>query len=240
MIKSPNLNVITKALDKVSSKMARDFGELENLQSNNFAAAKFANATYTSIKEKLTSELTNARPEFNIRFLDGEKIINNERSKYCFIVAPIDGLLNFSRALTSFSNIVALEEENDGKKEITEIAISNIAGNELCVASKGGGAFLNNRRIRIASHKPLNNILCAISDKNLFKNKILDDKKYVLSLSNCSSLDLVNLAASKLDLAVFSPNNHEILKIATILIKEAGGMVSQKEDLTLVGNNKLI
>ncbi len=240
MIRSPNVNIIVKALDKVSSKMARDFGEIENLQNNNFAASKFANSSYLAVKEKLTKELLDARPDFNIRFLDGEQIIRNSESKYCFIVSPIDGLLNFSRSLNSFSNVVALEEEIDGKKEITTIAISGNANNQICVAHKGSGAFLNNRRIRISEHKPLNSILCAITNRNLFKHKIFDNNQYILQLTNCSSLELVNLASGKLDLIIFDEKDQEMLKIASVLVREAGGLISQKDGILLVGNNKLI
>jgi len=240
MIRSPNLNVIIKALDKISPKMARDFGEIENLQSNSFAATKFANACYKAVKERLIEDLSEFRPDFNIRFLDGEKINDNINAKASFVVAPIDGLLNFSRAIPSFSNVIALEEIIDGKPEITAIAISNIVSNEVCVAQKGSGAFLRNRRIRIASHKPLSHILCAINNKNLFRSELVHHDKYVLQLRNCSSLDLVDLAAGKLDLAIFDERDCEMLNIASVLIKEAGGFITQKGSVLLVGNNKLI
>lgn len=240
MIRSPNLNVMIKALDKVSSKIARDFGEIENLQSNSFAASKFANACYSAVKERLINDLLEYRPDFNIRFLDGQLISNNPDARATFVIAPIDGLLNFARAIPTFSTVIAVEEIIDGKKEITAIAINNIANNEMCIAQKGAGAFLRNRRVRIASHKPLNHILCAITNKSLFKNAAINNDKYFFQLSNCSSIDLMNLAAGKLDLVIFPKHDSVMLNIATVLITEAGGFISEKDEALLVGNNKLI
>ncbi len=240
MIRSPSLNIIIKALDKVSSKIARDFGEIENLQSNSFAALKFANSCYKAVKERLVKDLTAINPNYNIRFLDGETIINDKDSKFCYVIVPIDGLFNFSRGITNFSNVIALEEGSADKKEITAIAISNVAHNEVYIASKGNGAFLNNRRIRISSHKPIGNILCGLTNQKLFSKNLVNDKNIKLQLSNCPSLDVAYHGSGKLDLVLFDKNDQEILKITSILIKEAGGSITQNGDILLVGNNKLI
>jgi myo-inositol-1(or 4)-monophosphatase len=231
---------MVKALDKVSSKMARDYGEIENLQNNSFAALKFANACYKSIKEKMIRDLIAFNPQYNIRFLDGEEIINDKESKFCYIISPIDGLLNFSRSLTGFSNVIALEENVDGKKEITTVAISSVANNEVYIAHKGSGAFLNNRRIRASTSKPVSNIVCGIADQSLFNNKLIAGRNFKLYLNNCHSLDIAYQASGKLDLAIFSKNDQEMLKITSVLVKEAGGSVSQQGDVILVGIEKLV
>ncbi len=173
MIKSPNLNVIIKALDKISHKIARDFGEIENMQNNNFTAAKFANSCYLAVKKQLIRELGAINPQYNIRFLDGEEIINDKNSRFCYLIAPIDGLLNLSRSIPSFTSVIALEETKDNKKEITCCAINNIINGETYAASKNNGAFLNNIRIKCSNHKPLNNILCSITNKKLLLIKYL-------------------------------------------------------------------
>lgn len=240
MIRSPHLNVMVKALDKISSKIARDFGEIENLQSNNFAASKFANSCYKAVKEKLAADLLSIQPSHNIRFLDGEKITNDPKSKFCYVIAPIDGLFNLSRSIPAFTSLIALEEENDGKKEVTAVVISDVVHNLIFTASKGGGAFLNNRRIRISPHKPLNNIFCALNNSQLLKSTLVNDPKLQLQLSNCSSLNVANLAAGKLDLVVFAEDDLEILDITAILVKEAGGMIAARGGLVYVGNDKLV
>ena len=54
---SPNLSIIIKALDKISGKLARDLGEIDNLQNNPFSASKFAIACYQRIKKDLAEDL---------------------------------------------------------------------------------------------------------------------------------------------------------------------------------------
>jgi myo-inositol-1(or 4)-monophosphatase len=240
MSRSPNLNIIIKSLDKISNKIARDFGEIENLQNNNFAALKFANSCYKSVKEKITRDLTTINPQYNIKFLDGEEVTNDKNSRFCYIVSPIDGLLNLARSIPSFTSIIALEETIDGKKEIICCAINDIVHGEIYSAAKGGGAFLNNRKIRISSNKPLNNVLCSITNKNLLSSKLLDNKNFTLQLRNCSSLDVAHYVAGKIDLIAFNKDDNKILNITSILIKESGGFIEEKEDLTIVSNNKIL
>ena len=70
--------------------MPRDFIELENLQANVFSANKFADSCYNRSKQILAEELLKARPDFNITFLDGQKIVNNKSAEYSYLVFPID------------------------------------------------------------------------------------------------------------------------------------------------------
>lgn len=240
MSRSPQVNVILKALDKVSAKIARDFGEIENLQNNNFAAVKFANSCYKAVKEKLIADLSAISPSYNIRVLDGEVITNNPASKFCYIIAPIDGLFNLSRGIYSFSSAIALEEETDGKKEVVALAINDVVHNLLFIASKGNGAFLNNRRIRVTSHKPLTNVFTAVTSNKLLKSDLVNDAKLKLQLNNCPTLDVANLAAGKLDLVVFDESEAEILNMTSLLVREAGAMIKKKDNIFLVGNDKLV
>jgi len=240
MVKSPNLNVIIKALDKISNKIARDFGEIENMQNNNFTAVKFANSCYSAVKEHLVRDLGAINPQYNIRFLDGEEIINDKNSRFSYVIAPIDGLLNLSRSIPSFTSVIALEENKDNKKEIICCAINNIVSGEIYAATKNGGAFLNNFRLRCSSHKPLHNILCSITNKNLLSHELFQDKKMILQAKNCSSLEIAHYASGKIDLVAFSKNDQEILKITSIIVKESGGFIEEKNDMIIISNNKLL
>ena len=229
---SPNLSIIIKALDKVSGRLARDFGEIENLQNNYATAVKFANACYKRIKEGLIQDLTKIHPEYNIEFLDGEKIINNPNAQYSYIVSPVDGLMNLSRSIPYFSTMVALEYIGSGKKEVVATALSNVASNELYFAEKGGGAFLNNRRVRVSENKS-GSLICAVSDTSLAKNKFIN------RLNNCFSLDLGYLAAGKIDLAIFDLKHKESLCAMFLLAKEAGASISEKDGVIVVSNGKI-
>jgi myo-inositol-1(or 4)-monophosphatase len=242
MLHSPNLNVVIKSLEKISARLARDFSELENLQSNNFSAIKFANSCYKRIEESLIGELKKVRNEYNIEFSDGKKIINNPSCEYQYIVCPIDGLLNLSRSIQSFSSFIALEYVADGKKEIISSAILNVAGNEIYVCEKGSGAFVNNRKIYVAKRELEDNIICSLSSQNLISHQIiqkLQEKKAVFQITNCSSLDIAYFASGKIDLCIFDVSDKNFLQAVLLIAKEAGGKVLERDGLIIVGNGKI-
>jgi myo-inositol-1(or 4)-monophosphatase len=243
MLHSPNLNVITKSLEKISVRLARDFIELENLQSNNFSATKFANSCYKRVEETLVEELKKVRGGYNFAFADGRVIINNPKSEYQYIICPVDGLLNLSRSLQSFSSFVSLEYASDnGQKDIISTAILNVAGNEIYLCEKGSGAFLNNRKIRVSKRELKDGIICSLAKSDLINHQIvanLKNNKAVFQTSNCLSIDIAYFAAGKIDLCIFESADKNFLKAILLLAKEAGGEVIEKEGLILVSNGKI-
>ena len=112
--------------------MPRDLTELEHLQSNPASAEKFAAACYRKVKQMLIEDLAKVRPEFNLIFADGQKMINSENAEYSYIIYPIDGFSNLIRSNTDFTVAVALEHRNkEGEREAISVAISKIFGGEL-------------------------------------------------------------------------------------------------------------
>ncbi len=237
-MRSPNLNVIIKAIDKISGRLARDFGEIENLQNNAFGASKFANACYTRIAESLAADLTKIHPDYNIEFSDGKKIINNPQASYTYLICPVDGLVNLSRAIPYFSVVVALEYKNpSGKQEVINSVVSNIIANELYFCEKGSGAFLNNRRIRVSARQNGDGCIYCLANKNLFKKVDLNTNAS-FQLMNCNSLDLVYLASGKVDLLVTDVLDQQILRLTSLFLREAGGSINQKDDLVFLSNGR--
>jgi len=232
---SPNLAIIIKALDKISGRLARDFGEIENLQNNHFSATKFANSCYKKIKENLVEDLMKIHPDYNIEFTHGEKIAANEKAEYNYVINPIDGMVNLSRSIPAFTTVIALEY----KKEIIATAISNVAGNELYWCEKGSGAFMNNRRIRVSNRAESDNVLATICRKDLLNDTKISKNKFDFRLSNCFSLDIGYLASGRVDLCLFDESDEQILKPILLLLKEAGGSVSSKNGLIIASNGKV-
>lgn len=242
MAYSPNLSIIIKAVDKISSRLARDFMELENLQNNHFSATKFANSCYKRIEETLVEDLTKIRSDYNFEFLDGRTIINHRNAEYNFIICPIDGLLNLSRSIPYFTNFVALEHwGKDGKKEIITTVLNNVASNELYFAEKGSGAFLNKRRIRTSKRENNDHIACTLSSLNLANHPLVKalPKTASFKVNSSPSLDVAYLAAGKIDLCILESGDQNFLKSALLLAKEAGAIISEKDGLILVSNGKI-
>lgn len=225
---SANLNVIVKAIERATAHMSRDFIELENLQSNPVSANKFANACYNRVKQVLADDFTKFRPDYNIVFADGQKLIRKNDAEYTYIVFPIDGMNNLTRSNPDFTVAVALEYRNEnGQKEGISVAISKIFGGEIYYCEKGFGAFLNNRRIRVS--KRANEVLVASAeDQKAFEEKMAG-KNFSLRSYGCRTLEVAYLAASRLEAAMFKNQSAELLRPFLLLVKEAGGKISEDE-----------
>ena len=235
---SANLNIIIKAIEKATARMARDFIELENLQTNPVSAVKFANACYSKAKQVIAEDLIKLRPDYNLIFADGEKYIVNSKAEYSYIILPIDGLANLSRANPAFTAAVALEYTNAaGQKEAIALAINSVISNETYYCEKGFGAYVNNRRLRVSKRSLSDGSIVAVEDMDL-KDEVVKSKiKNVSTRSyGCRTLELAYLASSKLDGALFQNNNYDFLKPFTLLIREAGGQVVEHDKLVIASN----
>lgn len=233
---SANLNVIIKAVERATNHMPRDFTELENLQSNPFSANKFTVACYNRVKQILTEDFSKFRPDYNLIFSDGQKIIRNKNAEYSYIIFPIDGLENLTRSNPDFTVAVALEHLGEnGQRESISVVISKIFGGETYYCEKGFGAYLNNRRIRVSKRSGSEILLAATEDHQALAPKIAG-KNFATRSYGCRSLEVAYLAASRLELALFKKENYELLKPLLLLVREAGGKITEEEKNILVSN----
>lgn len=234
---SANLNIMVKAVEKASINISRDFIELENLQSKPESANKFASASYKKAKQVLIDEFTKFRPDFNLIFSDGEKIIRHEDYEYYFIINVVDGVENFIRAGSDFSISVALIHKNKNQNpESIAAVIFKIIGGEMYYCEKGFGAFLNNRRLRV-SKRTLGNsdVLIVCEDQKLLPKN--DSKRNFLSRNyGCKTLEIAYLCSARVEQVVFKIEDSEFVKPFFILLREAGGKIVEKSDSTILSN----
>jgi myo-inositol-1(or 4)-monophosphatase len=226
---SANLNVIIKAIEKATAHMPRDFIELENLQTNPVSANKFANSCYKKVQQILVDDLSKVRPDYNIIFSDGQKIVRSKNAEYSFVIFPIDGMDNFTRSSPDFTVAVALEHLNEnGQTESISVAISKIIGGELYYCEKGFGAYANNRRLRV-SKRTGSNLIAASEDQNFLSENNLSLRSY-----GCRTLEVAYVSSARLEKAIFKNQNYELLKPFLLLVREAGGRVEEGEGFVAV------
>ncbi len=234
---SANLNVIIKAIEKAASHMSRDFNELEHLQSNPASANKYANACYARVKQVLADDLLKFRPDYNLVFSDGQKLIKDKNAEYSFVIFPIDGFDNFARSNPDFTIAVALEHFDvaTGKRESISVAISKIFGGEIYYCEKGFGAFMSSRRIRVSKRLGSEVALVASDDQKMVLEK-MSDKKFSIRSYGCKTLELAYLASARLEMVLMNSKNCELTKPFLLLVKEAGGKIIEEEKLILASN----
>ena len=139
------LNVMINAARKASVRLRRDFNELENLQISTKGPADFVTSADIRTQRIITDELLKAKPDWSFITEEEDNIIS-ESTDSRFIIDPIDGTTNFLHGNPNFAISIAAEVN---KKLEAGIIYSPIT-DELFFAERGQGAFLNDRRIRIA------------------------------------------------------------------------------------------
>ena len=145
-INSPHINLITKACMKASRSLIRDFGEIENLQVSTKAPGDFVTSADKRTEKILIEELQKSHPEYGI-VTEESGIINKSNNKNKWIIDPIDGTMNFLNGIPQFAISIGYEEDNEIKCGV----IFNPITNEMYLAEKGNGAYLNNSRIRVSN-----------------------------------------------------------------------------------------
>lgn len=251
-LRSANITVMIQAAHKGARHLLRDFGEVENLQVSIKGPGDFVSAADRRAEQILRQELGRARPGFGF-LLEESGAIEGRDGDYRWIVDPLDGTTNFLHALPHFAISIALER----KGELVAGVIYDPIKDEMFSAEKGGGAYLNDRRLRVSRRSDLGKCLIGTGIP------VLDwpgrGKTYSAQLERISaqvagvrrlgtaSLDLAYVAAGRLDGFWEYGLKPWDMAAGVVLIREAGGLVGRLEgdgDLlapgTLVAGNPAV
>jgi len=147
---SANLNVMIKAARKAGRSLVKDFGEVEKLQVSMKGAGDFVSRADTRAEEIVKAELTAARPNYGWLGEEGGGAGGADPTRR-WIVDPLDGTTNFLHGLPHWAVSIALEH----KGEIVAGVIFDPAKDELYFAEKGGGAWMNDTRLRVSGRRAM-------------------------------------------------------------------------------------
>lgn len=240
---SPLLQVMIGAVRKASRGLARDFGEVQALQVAKKGPSDFVTAADLRVEQTLFEELAKARPGYG--FLGEERgLVEGSDKTHTWIADPIDGTTNFIHGMPHFAISLALQREGQVVAGVTFNPILN----ELFWAEKGRGAFVNDKRIRCALRKTLDESLMATGipwagrpGHGQFLKELHQVGQRVAGIRRlgAASLDLAWTAAGRFD--GYWERNLKPWDVAAglILMSEAGGMTSaiDEGDTALSGNS---
>jgi len=242
MLRSALLNVMVAAARKAARGLKRDFGEIEKLQVSLKGPANYVSAADRRAEEVLRTELMKARPGYGFLGEEGGRQEGSDRT-HCWIVDPLDGTTNFLHGIPQFAISIALERES------TMIAgvIYNPITEELFIAERGKGAFLNDQRLRVAARRRLAEAVVACGLPHLgrgdlaqFRKEfaVVQEKVAGLRRFGAAALDLAWVAAGRLD-AYWERNlSSWDMAAGLLMVREAGGFVSDldgREDIFAKG-----
>jgi myo-inositol-1(or 4)-monophosphatase len=230
MAHSALLNVMIAAARKAGRALKRDFGEIEKLQVSLKGPANFVSAADRRAEETLYAELSKARPGYG--FL-GEEAGQREGADktHTWIVDPLDGTTNFLHGIPQFCISIGLQREGTGVAGL----IYNPANEELFVAERGKGAFLNDQRIRVAARRRLADAVIACGLPHLGRADIALGHRetnavqgHVAGLRRfgAAALDLAWVAAGRLDGYWERDIKPWDMAAGLLIVREAGGFVS--------------
>ncbi|MEO1292146.1 MAG: inositol monophosphatase family protein [Pseudomonadota bacterium] len=156
LLNSPNINVMVAASRKAARGLVRDFGEVENLQVSIKGAGDFVSNADIKAEGIIREELMHARPAYGWLGEESEPITGNDPTRR-WIVDPLDGTTNFLHGLPHWAISIALEH----KGEVVAAVIHDPIKDEMFYAEKGAGAWMNDRRLRVAARRDLADALFA-------------------------------------------------------------------------------
>jgi len=227
---SPALNVMVTAARKVGRGLIRDYGEIENLQVSMKGPADFVSTADKRTETKLIEELTKARPGYC--FLTEETgVIEGPDKSHRFIIDPIDGTTNFLHGIPHFAISIGLERDG----QLVSGVVFNPVTDEMYVAEKGHGAYLNDKRLRVAARKKLNETIWATGipflgrpGHELFANELAAIMGATAGVRRfgAASLDLAYVAAGRYDGYWERGLNAWDVAAGILLVREAGGVVT--------------
>jgi myo-inositol-1(or 4)-monophosphatase len=144
------MNVMHSAARKAGRGLARDFGEVEQLQVSLKGPANFVSAADHRAEEILFTELSRARPGYGF-LMEERGEVKGADATHRWIIDPLDGTTNFLHGIPVFAISIALERDG----ELVAGIVYNPANHETFTAEKGKGAYLNDKRIRVAARDEL-------------------------------------------------------------------------------------
>ena len=243
-LSSANINVMVKACRKAAKNIIRDFGEIEKLQVSLKGPGDFVTASDKKAEKILIEELQKARPRFSILSEEIGQITNDKEFKW--IIDPIDGTANFLHGIPHFAISIGLEHDD----EIICGIVYDPIKDEMFVAEKGNGSYLNNQRMRVSSRSKLKDCIVFTGGPRLdSKNKELALEEYKKFSSKIlipirklgsASLDMAYVAAGRCDGFWQRNLNYWDIAAGIILVKEAGGFVTDFEGENRYVENKTI
>src|SRR5512140_651152 len=230
MLHSALINVMVKAARRAGRSLKRDLGEIENLQVSLKGPANFVTMADKRAEEMLHADLTKARPGYGFIGEEGGAREGQDKS-HTWIVDPLDGTTNFLHGIPQFAISIGLQREGT----IIAGVIYNPANDELYIAERGKGAFLNEQRLRVAGRRLLGDCVigCGLphigrGDHDLARREMTEIQNRVAGLRRfgAASLDMAFVAAGRLD--GYWERNLQSWDMAAgqIMVREAGGIVS--------------
>lgn len=234
----PMLNTAIKAARRAGSIINRASLDLERLQVARKGPKDYVTEVDHAAEEAIIDTLRTAYPAHSFLAEESGSVAGENASgddpEYQWIIDPIDGTTNFIHGLPQYAISIALMQRG----VVTQALVYDPSRDELFTASKGGGAFLNNRRIRVSKRTRVEESLIGTGfpfrqidnlDQYLAMLRAVMLKAAGVRRPGAAALDLAYVACGRFDAFFETGLAPWDVAAGSLLISEAGGLVGNFE-----------
>jgi myo-inositol-1(or 4)-monophosphatase len=223
------LEVAVKAARLAGDFILGNLGKITNDDIGIKQASDFVTYVDKESEALIIKTIKERFPDHHI--LAEESIHEKESGGYRWIIDPLDGTTNFIHQFPVFAVSIALEY----KREIVTGVVFEPLRNDLYVAERGGGAFLNGHSLKVSAITDSKASLIAtgfpFKKKNIIDNYLELFKNVLLKVSDLrragsAALDLAYLAAGRCEAFFEIGLSAWDVAAGSLLIEEAGGIVT--------------
>jgi len=226
----PMLNTAVKAARKAGAIINRASLDLDLVRVSSKGRSDFVTEVDRAAEQAIITVLKTAYPNHSILAEESGASGPQEEADYLWIIDPLDGTTNFIHGFPQFAVSIGLKHRG----QIAQAVIYDPTRDELFTATRGRGAFMNDRRLRVSKRDHLQDCLLGTG----FPFRQLDRLDEYLRVftrvtrsaagvrrPGAASLDLAYVAAGRLDgFWEFGLSPWDIAA-GSLLIIEAGGLI---------------
>jgi myo-inositol-1(or 4)-monophosphatase len=224
----PMMNIAIRAARAAGNVIIRHIDRVQDLPVSEKSRNDFVTEVDRQAETVIIDTLLKTFPGHAILAEESGKQGNNE---YLWIIDPLDGTTNFLHGFPQFAVSIALQY----KGRLHQAIVYDPLRQELFTSSRGDGAYLNDRRIRVSKRTHLDGALLGTGfpfgdsadiDRFLDTCRLLLPETAGIRRAGAATLDLAYVACGRLDgFWEFGLQPWDIAAGA-LLIEEAGGMIS--------------
>lgn len=233
----PMLKIAVRAARGAGNVITRNMARLDSIAIETKDRNDFVTEVDREAEDVIISTLRRAFPDHAILAEESGVTAGDD---FQWIIDPLDGTTNFLHGFPQFAVSIALRH----KGRLEQAVVYNPVSQELFTASRGGGAMLNDRRIRVSNRKGLDGALLGTGfpfkaqhhlESYLDMFRALFPQTAGIRRPGSAALDLAFVAAGRLDGFWEIGLNTWDMAAGVLLIQEAGGLSSDFSG----GNNHL-
>lgn len=228
----PMLNTAIKAARRAATVINRAAFDVDRIVVTEKQHKDFVTDVDQAAEQAIVETLLKAYPDHAILAEESGASANmNDESEFAWIIDPIDGTTNFMHGYPNYCVSIALQQRGI----ITQAVIYDPVRNDLFTATKGAGAFLNEKRIRVTKHDRIANAMIGSGhaagpralDEYMRMYAIMAERCQAVRSSGSAALELANVAAGRID--GFYEKGLKTWDIAagSLLVTEAGGICGE-------------